>query len=209
MVEDQRETISQEVEDYALRFLKQGRDKWDVPHTKSVVHYAKEIAQAEGYDILVAVTAAWFHDIGYFSLFNEEDTSTLSNVRDRKALHMENGAKMAKAFFERPEVAEKFTPQQKERIIHLVSVHDKVDELQDLDELILMEADTLGIIDISRVKPTYNRDDWIRFLESVKGRRAPRFLTTLGKKYLKELLPIAESYSDNFSPSTPSTPEVK
>ena len=54
---------------------------------------------------------------------------------------------------------------QKARATHLVNVHDKINELKDPDELILMEADTLGALDVTLVTPSFDvesNDKWMR-----------------------------------------------
>lgn len=193
--EDLRQTpIMAQVENYALQFLSQGRREWDVPHTRSVVHYATEISQSVDLDLLVEKTAAWFHDIGYFGLFKDKDSDKRSEIKSQKALHMIEGARMARDFLVRPEISRFYRPEQSERIVHLVSVHDKVLGLKDLDELVLMEADTLGALDITRITPTFNYDDAMRYLESVHQRRIPRFVTELGKQYANELMPQFEEH---------------
>lgn len=143
--------LETKIEKYALSFLCQGRKEWDEPHTKAVVYYATEIANSSGLNVLVLKTAAWLHDIGYHSLFEGDESKQFSQVMDRKAKHMANGAKLAELFLEKPEIKTFYTKEQTERIIHLVSVHDLVEELKDDDEIALMEADTLGAIDIDRV----------------------------------------------------------
>jgi putative nucleotidyltransferase with HDIG domain len=176
-------------EAYALDFLRQGRAGWDEPHTRAVVHYAEALARPAGVDVLVAVTVGWLHDIGYAGLFAEADSSRHAVVRSRKALHMERGAALARAFVDRPDVAPFYTPAQRDRIVHLVSVHDKVELLSAPDEIAFMEADTLGALDIGRVTPTYDYENGRRYLEGVRRWRAPYFATPLGKHYLAELLP--------------------
>lgn len=182
--------IMKSVEAYADQFLSEGRKGWDMPHTRAVVHYARELAISEGQDILVLETAAWFHDIGYFGLFNENDSEQNTSMKVRKLLHMERGAQFTKDFLNKPKISTAYTSKQRERIIHLVGVHDKVTELRDLDELILMEADTLGQIDIARVTPTFDYNNAMKYIKNgLEAKRIPRFTTELGKNYLEQLLP--------------------
>ena len=183
-----------QVENYALKFLINGRKEWDVPHTRSVVHYATEIGQSVGLDLLVEQTAAWFHDIGYFGLFKDGDSDNLFKVKNKKELHMKTGQRMARDFLARPEIAGFYTPEQSNRVSHLVSVHDNLPVLGELDELVLMEADTLGTLDVTRVKPTFNYDDAMRYLESTQQRRIPKFITELGKGYANSLIPQFEEH---------------
>jgi putative nucleotidyltransferase with HDIG domain len=186
--------LANELESYAVGFLSKGRE-WDVPHTKAVVYYAEQIAGSENLDLLVIVTAAWLHDIGYSSLFEGSDSKKFEQVMNKKAAHMVNGEKMAREFLAQPHIKSFYKKEQIERIVHLVSVHDKIDELKDKDEIALMEADTLGALDASRVTPTFNRKDAAKYInEDVLGRRFPKFQTQLGIRLFQEVLPRFMSY---------------
>jgi len=177
-------------EGYAMQFLEKGRIGWDVPHTRAVVHYAKLITRSVNADLMVIPTAAWLHDIGYYGLF-KGDSGKYEVVQDRKARHMIVGAEMAREFVDGEEVMGILTPRQRDRVVELVSVHDRVEELDDdLDKRILMEADTLGAIDVRRVRPTFDKEGRARYVEiDLNTRRGPRFRTSLGKELLAELIP--------------------
>jgi putative nucleotidyltransferase with HDIG domain len=176
-------------EGYAMQFLEKGRIGWDVPHTRAVVHYAKLITRSVNADLMVIPTAAWLHDIGYYGLF-KGDSGKYEVVQDRKARHMIVGAEMAREFVDGEEVMGILTPGQRDRVVHLVSVHDRVEALEDLDEIILMEADTLGAIDVRMVRPTFDKEGRARYVEiDLNTRRGPRFRTSLGKELLAELIP--------------------
>lgn len=155
-------------EEYALGFLNKGREGWDVPHTRAVVYYAKLITKSENQDLLVIPTAARLHDIGYFGI-TEEDAREYEKVKEAKEFHMEVGARVARRFVDREEVAKILNNAQQDRVVHLVWVHDRLEELKDLDEIILMEADTLGSIDVRRVKPTFDQEEekniWMDYIE--------------------------------------------
>lgn len=188
--------LFKQAENYAMQFLANGREEWDIPHTKAVVYYTQVIAEATDADAPVLVTAAWLHDIGYYGQFNG-DSGQLGTVMDKKAKHMIAGAQMAKNFVDRSEIQAILSQEQRDRIVHLVSIHDKLEELTDLDEIILMEADTLGAIDVSRVKPSYdlpNREKYIA--GDLSQRRIPRFQTEKGKSLLTDLLPKFIAYRD-------------
>jgi putative nucleotidyltransferase with HDIG domain len=183
------EELEKKVEEYALEFLLKGRKEWDEPHTRAVVYYAESIARANDLDVLVLKTTAWLHDIGYFAMFENTDSKNYDSVMDKKAMHMVNGAKLADKFLSRPEIKTYYSDEQKERIIYLVSVHDKIEELAADDEVALMEADTLGAIDISKVATTFDKENAIKYVEKdLMGRRYPKFRTELGKKYFSELI---------------------
>ena len=147
-----------------------------------------------GLDLLVFVTTAWLHDIGYYGLFQEGKSGSLLEIKDKKIAHMEVGAKMAREFLENKNIKQNYTQEQIERIVHLVLVHDKIAELKELDELAFMEADTLGSIDLSRVRPTFEKMDGLRYVEALKIKRAPKFVSKMGKRYLSDLLPKFEKY---------------
>jgi putative nucleotidyltransferase with HDIG domain len=182
------------LENYALGFLRQGRE-WDEPHTRAVVHYAGEIAKAEGLDILVLVSAAWLHDIGYYRMFEEGESRQYEQVMDRKKTHMVNGAKMAADFLNRSEIQPFYTPEQRERVVHLVSVHDNIEELREIDEIAFMEADTLGAIDTERVKPTFDKENAWKYVENdLMLRRYPRFLTKTGVALFNQIFSKFEAY---------------
>ena len=196
MEEAKEALLPQSLEDYAMEFLKEGREGWDVPHTRSVVEYARQIAFVEKLDVKVLEATAWLHDVGYYQLF-DGDSNSPEDIKKRKPQHMENSARVAKEFLERPENANTYTPEQKERIIHLIRVHDTLDVLKNPDEIAFMEADTLGMIDVRRVTPTFTDDKWQQHVKGVKLRRISRFQTETGKKLAQEVLPFAEAYRGN------------
>lgn len=187
------------IEQYACQFLSQGRKDWDEPHTRSVVYYARKIATAEGADVLVAASAAWLHDIGYFGLFEGDSSKQHAEIKARKEQHMIRGAQMSQELFARPEMQRRVSTQQAERIVHLVKVHDEVEKLSALDEVIMMEADTLGAIDVTRVRPTFNYANAMRYMEGLTQRRIPRFITTTGRDLAANLLPKFEAYVQTLS----------
>lgn len=188
-----------ETEFFALQYLKFGRKDWDEPHTRAVVHYAGILSGLYGLDQKVIVTAAWLHDTGYFVLFEGENSDDYLTIKNNKEAHMERGAKLARTFLETPEIAEYFTDEQKERVIHLVSVHDKIEELKDMDEIVLMEADTLGAIDIGKVATTFDKESGRRYLKGLYERRVPKFRTELGIKYFASLIePFKAQFKQNL-----------
>ena len=177
------------VENFALGYLQKGRKDWDEPHTRAVVEYAVEIGRKSKLDVLVLFTAAWLHDTGYYAQFRQGESEKYDSIQDKKEAHMIKGKDVAKDFFENRWVKGWYTPGREERIIHLIGVHDKVSEPKDLDEIVLMEADTLGAIDISKVKPTYNKEEAEKYIKnSLEEKRIPRFQTKEGRAYLEKLL---------------------
>lgn len=178
------------LENFTTLFLSEGRADWDVPHTKAVVYHAGQIAKKENLDELVLITTAWLHDIGYYGQFENLDSSLYEDIQDRKVRHMLLGPLYSKEFLNRPEISKFYTQEQKNRIIHLISVHDKIEELKDLDELAFMEADTLGAIDVSRVKSTFTKQDAEKYIiKDLLGRRRPKFKTPTGIDTFDNILP--------------------
>lgn len=186
---DLPEVLVDQLENYATGFLSKGREEWDIPHTKAVVHHIEQIANAEGLDVLVLITTGWLHDIGYYALFEDEESKQYGHIMDKKAMHMINGARLAEDFFKLPSVKDFYTQEQMKRVIHLVSVHDKIEELKDPDEIAFMEADTLGAIDVSKVTPTFNKQDAKKYIDGLLSRRRPRFQTATGINAFNELFP--------------------
>jgi putative nucleotidyltransferase with HDIG domain len=183
-----------EVETFATPFLELGRGGWDLAHTKAVVYYAGLLAKEEDQDIQVLQVTAWLHDIGYFGQFSEGEGGNYKVVKDKKKIHMLIGAEKSREFLERDEIKDLLTTAQKERIIHLVGIHDDLERLVDPDEIVFMEADTLGAIDLSRVTPSFDKNGLKNYIAGLKERRGPRFRTNLGTTILSQLLPRIENY---------------
>lgn len=197
MAEEEVRLEGESLEDYSRKLLENGREGWDLPHTNSVVHHVGELAQAVGLDVRSLTAAARLHDTGYGEIRKGEGSAA---VLAQKPDHQVRGAAFAREFLERPENLDRYSAEQRELIIRIVANHDKLSELDpaDLNSVVFMEADTLGMIDISRATPTFNRTDGLRFIAGVRTRRAPLFQTELGKKRLAELLPKAEAYFENL-----------
>ncbi len=91
--------------------------------------------------------------------------------------------------------------EQTEKIVHLIEVHDDFGRLgKDLEEIVLMEADTLGSIDLGRVTPTFDFENGLQYIEGLKRKRLPKFQTELGKQLLDKLLPAFIGYFEEMKP---------
>jgi hypothetical protein len=53
--------------------------------------------------------------------------------------------------------------------------------LKDNDELVLMEADTLGGLDTDFVTPSWTKEQNAKYLEDVRNKRFPKFISPQGK----------------------------
>lgn len=167
-------TIEQIIANKILPQLKFGRGKFDHDHTLAVVDWIKWLIQKNNsseLDSAVLITSAYAHDWGYVGLFKENEGENLQKITQKKAQHMERGARKIN-YFLKTKLSNYFTREQIQRVIHLVAVHDKIEKLNAEDEIILMEADTLGMIDSDKVKPTFSYEDNKKFLEEqLYGRR--------------------------------------
>lgn len=188
----------QAVESYAEELLVQGRPNFDLPHTRAVVHWAYvlgvahnvEVTQSDREDDLVdlpvLLTAAWLHDIGYFGQF--EQVASLSEVTDKKALHMLVGAQMARQFLEN-HATKWLNADQIDQVVLLVSMHDALDKIETILVTLLMEADTIGMMDVDRVQPTYTGLEALQFPDQPKTQERVRlFRTELGKKVIENII---------------------
>lgn len=158
--------------------LDKGRKDFDRPHTEAVVYWIKAIlsktSSSESRNKIL-ITAAYGHDWGYIGLFDDIDSAKLELVHQMKPKHMERGSKMISNLL-RDKLSGYFTEEEIAQVSHLVGIHDKLEELRTEEEMILMEADTLGSIDVDRVKPTYSKADTELMIErEIRGRRLPIF----------------------------------
>ncbi len=174
-----------------------GRPKWDKPHTEAVVHWMKHLLVEINNPQInpkVMITAAYAHDWGYAQLFDLTKPVSINDSRSQKDLHMKRSQHMIeRLIYER--MARYFSAIEVLRITHLVSVHDYPDKLKDEDEILLMECDTLGMVDVDHVKPTLTKKDNQRFLQnSILKKRLPKFIHPPAKDIAQELITQREKY---------------
>jgi hypothetical protein len=173
--------------------LKNGRSDFDLNHTLAVIHWIKYIlsTEAKHLDSKVMITAAYAHDWGYFGLFDNTDSNSISDINKQKELHMKNGSKKIRYLLN--QYPSLFSKEQVGQISNLVGIHDSVELLETDEEITLMEADTLGALDIDRVKPTFSKEDNLQYIdEQIYKRRLKKFIhkevvkiaTKLAKKRL-------------------------
>lgn len=180
--------------------LKKGRKDWDLPHTKAVVHYIKEIFNSIKnikLDKDVLIISAYAHDWGYINMFNNKIDNKYDEILNLKQEHMKIGAELIKNLLTKTEF-NFLTNLQKQRIIHLVEIHDKLKEISAIDERILVEADTLGSLDTSFVKPSFTKEENDKYMEATKNKRFPLFYSTYGKNIFDSLYKKRIEYYQNF-----------
>ena len=105
-----------------------------------------------------------------------------------KKLHMIRGAMMIERLIHQ-RLGRHFTQKQVLRTAHLVLFHDKMKKLVDEDEILLMEADTLGMLDTNFIKPTFSKKDNQQFMEKgIRGLRLPNFMHKEAKEIALKLI---------------------
>lgn len=176
--------------------LEVGRPNFDRPHTEAVVYYIKEIIMNNpGLDLDrdVLIIAAYAHDWGYSGLFKKGKPIEIDDVAKAKKNHMTISVSKLKELLKSHEFGF-LSDERKERAIHLVEIHDELDVLKDNDEFVLMEADTLGGLDVSMLKPTFNKISNTKYMKNVKTKRYPLFFTEYGKEKFKKLYKSRKAY---------------
>lgn len=189
-----------QLEDFAKKhifpILLTGNPTWDKPHAQAAVFHINNILQENpkyNLDPLVMILAAYLHDIGYSKFYKKEGILSKDEYMEAKKSHMDTGVKLASMLLSRIEI----TADQRKQILHLVSCHDKIEELKTDAELILMEADTLAGLDVNFVTPSFTYDEDIKYMESTKTRRYPKFITSYAKNTYQKLYAQRRKYYES------------
>jgi|SRR3989344_1403017 len=182
-----KELISKVIEDYTkeqiFADLSKGDPKWDIPHTTAVVHHLKEIIKSTprlNVDTTVLIIAAYGHDWGYSNFYKHGQSLTKEEYLEAKKTHAQLAQEKMKKLLSN-NIYDILNSSQKDRILHLILVHDNFDSLTETDELILMEADTLGGLDTDFVTSTWTKEQDIRHVSAVREKRLSHFITPYGK----------------------------
>lgn len=175
--------------------LKKGDPDWDIPHTTAVVHYTKEIIKHSNLDLdpTVLVISAYAHDWGYVPFYKPGKSLSFDEYKEAKKSHADISAQKTNDLLKN-EVYIDLTNQRKQRIIHLVAIHDKKDQLKDTDELTLMEADTLGGLDLDFVIPSFDAKGNSKYMTGIREKRLPLFINDYSKNKFEELFKKREEY---------------
>ena len=176
--------------------LEKSRGGFDKIHTLEVVAWLKQIIKHNPelkLDETVLLIAAYAHDWGYCDIYKDGQAMNFELVENAKKLHMELGAKKTETLL-KDNFFSFLTDEQKNRCIHLVAVHDKKFEIEDVDELVLMEADMLSALEINTGKPLYDSESNKKFMEAMINFRIPKFITEFSKNEVKRLIQIREDY---------------
>lgn len=190
------EQLEEYLKEKILPDLEDSRGGFDKIHTSEVVAWLKQIISRNpelNLDETVLLIAAYAHDWGYSDIFKKGQIMDIDMVENAKKLHMELGAKKIEALL-KDDFFSFLTDEQKAQCIHLVSVHDKKHEIKEVDELILLEADSLSGLEISAGKPAFDAESNKKFMEAVINTRIPKFITEFSKNEAKRLIQAREDY---------------
>lgn len=169
--------------------LERGRPGWDKPHTLKVVEYVKAICDAydnpDDLDRDVLIIAAYLHDYGYMYFLDELGAGG-PTTGSAKQKHATKSAEKWLEIQDNPVFAF-MSSAQKSRTEHLIRVHDEVYDLQDTDELVLMEADTLGALGTSSDVDSAS-DKYQYYLRATQDKRISRFITPYAIKEADKLM---------------------
>jgi hypothetical protein len=179
-----------------------GRPYWDKPHTQAVVYWMKHLLQlpnAPKANASVLITAAYAHDWGYAGLFTQNHPITIDQARSQKYHHMKASAhKIERLIYQR--LSSYFSETEILRLTHLVAIHDDLSKLKAEDEILLMECDTLGMLDVKLVKPTLSPTENQYFMKtSIYAKRLPLFRHQSAKKIATNLIKDRENYYQSFN----------
>ncbi len=192
-------TIEKYLQNNILPELEKGRPNWDRPHTIAVVENLKDILKHSkdlNLDGTVLIITAYAHDWGYSGLFKDGKPLQLNEIMDAKEEHMRIGAEKLKKMLENA-VFDELTLSQKERAVHLVKMHDVLPLIKEPDERVLLEADTLGALDVKKVTPAFDQMSNKRWMYTVRKKRLPLFITEYSKKKFEELFGEREKFYVN------------
>ena len=180
-----------QLEERVLEILKLGRPNWDVPHTLATVYWMKELLKTESGNEKILISTMYLHDIGYSK--TKGDFNTRKGTVDAKDDHMKNGVIIAKPILESLD----YNKDEIDEILHLISVHDNIEELSSQNEILVFEADSLAQINISRAKSNFIGNDKIEFIKKFEEKRFPIFKTKIGKELVQILFKEAKEFYSN------------
>ena len=172
----------------------------DRPHTIGVVAKVRELIFHNPelqLDEAVLIVVAYAHDWGYAELY-KVGKDDFEAVKAMKKEHMKIGAQKIQSLLHKPTFSF-LSDKQKERIIHLVGIHDHLDDLKDDDELLFMEADTLGALDNQFVTPTFDKQSNETYMRGPLQKRLSLFITEYGKEEAQRLVKEREEYYARMS----------
>jgi hypothetical protein len=186
--------LCKKIEKKLILFVKKifSSDEWDFLHTLSCVHCMKKIISSVGGNARILIPAMYLHDIGYAGSLQKK--YSLDDRLGAKLHHMERGIIKAKGILEELHFAEN----EVNKILHLISVHDKLDELKTRDEFLVAEADSLGAIDPEVPQNNFGEDEYARYVGIFKKKRVPLIRTNVGKELFAEFVSKNELFKKYY-----------
>jgi len=184
--------LDSKIEEKLIEIVKKlSLDGYRFYHALAAVYWIRQLIKKGGGDEMILVPTMYLHDIGYKSTRGKENTH--ESYQAAKESHMIVGAQMAEEILKEMN----FKPDKIKEIVHLISVHDKLELLSSFNEQLVFEADSLSGIDREKVKSNFSKEEYEKYLKSFEDNRMPLFKTETGKEALKKLWPIAKNYFQN------------
>lgn len=179
-----------------------GRHQWDKPHTEAVVYWMKHLLKKIDDSQLnskVMITAAYAHDWGYISLFDQKRITSIKKVVPYKKAHMKRSVELIERLISQ-RLPGYFNQSELLQLTRIISVHDDIKNISANDEILLMECDALGMLDVERVPPTLSQIENDYFMEhSIYKRRLPRFIHQEAKEAAEKLVKEREVFYKNLN----------
>jgi putative nucleotidyltransferase with HDIG domain len=174
--------VTQELENQLKQILLKYFEKssWNYKHSLATAVWIKKLMRSRDNE-KVLVTAAYLHDIGYGSLISSD--YTLEERIAAKKEHGKIGSEEAKKILTKLN----YSKEEIKEICHLILIHDELPNLKTRNEILLMEADSLSAIDYERCPSSITEEELKRYFQICKEKRWPKFKTTKGKQFLKQL----------------------
>ena len=173
-------------------FLIKGRlEDWD--HTLRAVEYGKILAEEEGGDPEIILTALVLHDIGWSQVdFDDFLKSPISEKQDTQSVrdHMIRGANLAEGILNDLN----YPPNKKELVLRIIAHHDQPEAIRSMPEIeasLVFEADRLDRFreeSLERYRKMFGPDYQKKGLEFLLQGAEIWFQTSTGKRMVRELL---------------------
>lgn len=178
-----------QIKSEVVKLLQKGKPDWDIPHTLDAVKWIKILIKEEDGDERILVPTMYFHDTGYPLLKEGYNFEELIRSKEK---HEERSANNAKEIL--PKLS--FSEEEIDEISSLILYHDELDKITTKNQQLVFEADSLAQVNWNEVKPNFDKENCMKFMDAFKKNRMPLFKTKTGKRILSVLLEQTERYWD-------------
>lgn len=175
--------LEKRLKSVVIQYLKKREPCFDVQHTFAAVYWIRRLLEGEKGNEKILIPAIYLHDIGYYNII--KDNKSLDKRIAAKKEHMKKGAKLSRKILKEIGC---FSKKEIKEIAHLVRTHDDLEAKKKPNEQLVFEADSLAMVDEKRVKSTFPKKDYKRFLDIFRRKRIPKFKTESGKKFLSKFI---------------------